>query len=342
MLELGLAVAFVILASAICSGTEAAFFSLRTSKAKELARRSNNGKILVNIKENPDRPTSAIVIFNNIANIVGTFYITLLAAKHLSKSAQVWFPWVLTVLIIVLSELMPKMLGVRHSTQVSMFMARPLYFTTCIMTPIVWLVEKLTLLIMGAPQPMKINEDEICLMTSVGEQNGTIEDDEAKMIHQVFQLNDKTASEIMTPRTQITYVRGDQTLNSAKQQVIESQHSRIVVIGETIDEVLGIVLKGVVLQAIVEGKSDNTTMVDLCEKPQFVSQLTCADELLPLFRKSHRHLAIVVDEFGGVAGVVTIEDVVEVITGEIVDETDTHENMRAVAIQNGKKWVKIA
>ena len=340
MLELGIVVAIVIIASAICSGTEAALFSLRISKARELAQKSNNGKILKNIKENPDRSTSAIVIFNNIANIVGTFYITVLATKYLSANTQTWFPWLLTAAIILFSELMPKMLGVRHSATIASVMARPLYLTTLLMTPLVWLIEKFTVKLMGVTQPMKTNEDEIRLMTSVGEQCGAIENDEAHMIHQVFQLNDKTAGDIMTPRTEVSYVRCLATLGDAKHQIANFQHSRIVVVGETIDDVEGIVLNSAVLQAIVEGKPDNTTICDLCEDAQFVSQGMQADELLEFFKHSRRHLAVVTDKFGGVAGVVTIEDVIEVITGEIMDETDTHEDMREVAVSNGIKRVK--
>lgn len=340
MLELGIVVALVIIASAICSGTEAALFSLRVSKARELAEKSNNGKVLRNIKENPDRPTSAIVIFNNIANIVGTFYITVLATKCLSESTQTWFPWLLTAAIILFSELMPKMLGVRHAATISSVMARPLYLTTLLMTPLVWLIEKLTVKLMGATQPMRTNEDEIRLMTSVGEQCGAIEDDEAEMIHKIFQLNDKKAGDIMTPRTEITYVQCISTLGEAKQQVVDSQHSRIVVIGETVDDVQGIVLKSTVLQAIVEGKPDSTTICDLCEEAQFVPQGMQADELLELFKQSRRHLAVVLDKFG-VVGVVTIEDVIEVITGEIMDETDTHEDMREVALKNGHQRIEV-
>jgi CBS domain containing-hemolysin-like protein len=341
MLELGIVVALVIIASAICSGTEAALFSLRISKARELAKRSNNGKVLANIKENPDRPTSAIVIFNNVANIVGTFYITVLATKHLSVATQAWFPWLLTAAIILFSELMPKMLGVRHAATISSAMARPLYLTTILMTPLVWLIEKMTVKLMGGTQPMRTNEDEIRLMTSVGEKCGAIEDDEAHMIHQVFQLNDRTAGDIMTPRTEVSYIRCLATLGEAKQQIAQSQHSRLIVVGETIDEVKGIVLKGAVLQAIVEGRPDNTTICDLCEDAQFVSQGMQADELLEFFKTSRRHLAVVTDRFNGVAGVVTIEDVIEVITGEIMDETDTHMDMREVALSNGLKRVKV-
>jgi CBS domain containing-hemolysin-like protein len=341
MLELGIVVALVIVASAVCSGTEAALFSLRISKARELAKRSNNGKILANIKENPDRPTSAIVIFNNVANIVGTFYITVLATKHLSTSGQVWFPWLLTASIILFSELLPKMLGVRHADTISSAMARPLYFTTVFMTPVVWLIEKMTLKLMGIQKEMQTNEAEIRLMTNVGEQCGTIEGDEAQMIHQVFQLNDSTARDIMTPRTEISFIRCKDTLGEAKQAVVDSQHSRIVVVGDTIDDVEGIVLKSAVLQAIVEGKPDSTTICDLCEEAQFVSQGMQADELLEFFKHSRRHLAVVTDRFNGVAGVVTIEDVIEVLTGEIMDETDTHMDMREVAMSNGLKRVKV-
>jgi CBS domain containing-hemolysin-like protein len=207
---------------------------------------------------------------------------------------------------------------------------------TKVMFPLVWLIERIVSPITkGAPR-MTTNEAEIALLAQIGHQEGTIERDEAALIQRVFRLNDTTAGMLMTPRVSLTYLRGDQTLAEARERIIGSPHTRMLVIGDSIDDVLGIARKGVLLVAIVEGNTGKL-ISELAQPAQFVPEMVRADKLLQTFRETHEHLAVVVDEFGGVAGVITLEDVVEVLTGEIVDETDLVVDMQELARQRRKK-----
>ncbi len=159
---------------------------------------------------------------------------------------------------------------------------------------------------------------------------GTIEDDEFEMIRKIFDLNDMTAADLMTPRVVMTYLKSALTLAEAKEDILNSPHSRIIVIGETPDEVTGVALKTELLAGIIEGKLDRS-ISNFTHKVHFVLGRKRADQLLAIFQQARQHLAVVVDEYGGVSGVVTLEDVLEVLTGPLVDETDTVVDMQEFA-----------
>lgn len=341
MLELVIAVLILIVASAICSGTEAAIFSLPITKSRQLAEKSYNGKIVHGIREKPARPISVIVLFNNIANIVGTYFVAYLATGVLTGNFQTWFPFILTGLVIVFSEIIPKTVGERFCIPIATFMARPLWLMTWLLTPIVWAIEIFTSLLIGGKSSQITSEGEIRALAKIGEQEGIIDEDESHMIGRIFELDDATAETIMTPRTALTWIRGCEPLSVAKLKIGQGQHSRILVIGETLDEVHGVILKSTVLRLMVEGCDEDALVEDHIEPVKLVRETTPADELLAYFKNSRVHLAVVVDEYGGVSGVVTLEDVLEVLTGEIVDETDVAVDMRDVARENGLKRYEI-
>ena len=142
----------------------------------------------------------------------------------------------------------------------------------------------------------------------------------------------------MTPQIMLTYLRGNFTLAEAKNDIIASQHTRIIIIDESIDQVMGFVLKQSLLTAMVEGKG-NQKIVELARKVRFVPESIRADKLMKNFIESHQHLAVVVDEYGCVAGVITLEDVLEVITGEIVDETDKTVDLQEIARKKREKML---
>jgi CBS domain containing-hemolysin-like protein len=206
---------------------------------------------------------------------------------------------------------------------------------TKLMFPLVWLIEHIVSPITKGKPRLVTNEAEIQLLAQIGQQEGSIELDEAQLIQRVFRLNDSTAGSIMTPRISMTYVHGDQTLANMREQIIASPHSRILVIGDSIDEILGVVLKSELLVALVDGQTDRL-LADLARDVLFVPEMVRADQLMTTFRDKREHLAVVVDEFGGVAGVVTLEDVLEVLTGEIVDETDLVVDLQEWARQRRK------
>ena len=323
MLVLFIAIGIVLLSSAICSGSEAALFSVRIVKVRRLAQSKRPEALaLLSIREQMNRPIATIVILNNIANIVGTSVVTVLASDVLGSR---WFGLVsgiFTFLVILLSEIIPKTLGERYSDQIALVIARPVAGLTRILTPLIWCIEKITNPLTAGGNSFTTDEAEIKLLAKMGQEAGTIEDDEFEMIRKIFNLNDITAADLMTPRVVMTYLKGDLTLAEAKEDILTSPHSRMIVIGETLDQVVGVALKNELLGAIIEGKLDRS-ISNFAHKVHFVLGRKRANQLLSIFQQTRQHLTVVVDEYGGVSGVVTLEDVLEVLTGQLVDETDT-------------------
>ena len=332
MLELVTAVLIVLCASALSSGTEAALFSVPLVKVRQLAQsKKPSARALLTIRQNMSRPIASIVILNNIANIVGSIVVGRIAAVQLGSEFLGLFSALLTFLVIIFAEIIPKTLGERFAETIALTVARPVQGITFLFTPLVWAIEKLTYPITkGRAAVPTTNEAEIKLLARIGRQEGIIEADESEMILRVFRLNDVTAWDLMTPRVAMTYLWGHLTLGEAKEAIIASPHSRIVITGKSIDDVLGTALKYALLTALIEGK-DDLPVSALVREVLFVPENVRGDKLLQVFQKNRRHLAVVIDEFGGVAGVVTLEDVLETLTGEIVDETDTIADLQAEA-----------
>ncbi len=331
MVEILGVVLVVLLGSALCSCSETALFSVPLIKVRQLAQsHSSSALALYSIRQRMNRPIATLVILNNIFNIVGSIIIGSLAAKVFGDTGLGIFSAILTLLIILFAEIIPKTIGERYATRIALLIALPLQFLTLIFTPIVWLIEKLTRPFSRGRNLPTTNEAEIRFLTTLGYKEGVIEDDEAEMIERVFQLNDLTAGDVMTPRIIITYLLGNERLIDCKDKIIQSQHTRIIVIEDSIDEVLGIALKHDLLAALIEG--DGTELVkDLIRPVHFVPETIRADKILKEFQEKREHLRVVLDEYGGVAGVVTLEDVIEVLTGEIVDETDKMIDLQEVA-----------
>ena len=340
MLALIVVVTVVLSGSAFCSGTETALLSISPIRVRQLAQSKKPAALaLASIRLHINRPIATVVILNNIFNIVGSITIGNLTTKVLGDAWLGVFSGVLTFLIIIFGEIVPKTLCQRYAEPVCMLVAIPIRFLTVIFTPLVWLVEHVTAPFIQSKNIPTTDEAEIKFLTNIGFQEGVIEDDEAEMIQRVFQLNDLNASDLMTPRIIITYLKGDRTLNECQQDIVKSQHTRILVIDETIDEVTGLVLKDELLTAMIEGNGDR--QINTLKRPvHFVPETNRADKLLKVFQDNREHLAVVLDEYGGVAGVVTLEDVLEVLTGEIVDETDRNVDLQEIARKKRLRLLK--
>lgn len=331
MLQLALVMLIVIVGSALCSGTETALLSIPILRVRQLAQSEKTAAIaLLQVREQINRPIATIVIINNIFNIVGSIFVGQITASVLGDGWLGLVSGILTFLIIIFAEILPKMLGERFAEPISLNIARPIQVLTIALSPLVWFVEIVTAPVTQGRRITTTNEAEIQFLTTLGRQEGIIEEDEAEMIQRVFRLNDVTASDLMTPRVALTYLSGDRTLADATTDIIQSQHSRIVVIGESIDQVIGIVLKDELLVALINHRED-AYLKELVRPARFVPDTIRADKLLKSFQDYREHLVVVLDEYGGVSGVVTLEDVLEVLTDEIVDETDRAVDMQAIA-----------
>ncbi|MBW4454959.1 MAG: hemolysin family protein [Nostoc indistinguendum CM1-VF10] len=340
MPQLLIIVFFVLLGSALCSSVETALFSVSILRVKQLAQSNNPSAVrLLAIRENMNRPIATIVILNNTFNIIGSILTGSIATQVLGDKWLGVFSGILTFLIIIFGEIIPKTIGERYSEQIAIFAALPVAGLAIAFTPLVWILENVTAPFAKGKKRPTTNEAEIKLLAKIGHQEGIIESDEAEMIQRVFRLNDVTASDLMTPRIMLTYIHGDMTLTEAKANIIASQHTRIIVIDESLDEVIGYALKQNLLTAMIEG-SNNEKLANLTRKVNFVPEIIRADKLLKNFIEAREHLAVVVDEYGSIAGVITLEDVLEVITGEIVDETDRTVDLQEIARKKREKMLQ--
>jgi CBS domain containing-hemolysin-like protein len=332
MIALVVAVTVVLIGSGLCSGTETALLSVPVVRARQLAAEGGRpARALLAIKQQIARPISAIVVLNNIFNIVGSIAVGTIAAAEFGERWVGVVSGVLTFLVILFAEIMPKTLGERYAEQVSLVVALPVRGLTTVMTPLVWLFETLMRPLTRGERAPSISESEIRILARIGSSEGVIEDHEVEMIHRVFQLNDLTARELMTPRTALTWLDADRPIAEVRDEILASEHTRIVVAPGDLDDAVGVVHKHDLLAAMLDDGHPRSTVSDHVRPVAAVPWVARADDLLQRFLQRHEHLALVIDEYGGVTGVVTLEDVIEVLTGPIVDETDRRPDLRDFA-----------
>lgn len=309
--------------SAIASGTEAALFSVPYSRARTMLQAKKPGaKALVKIKEDMTRAIGTIVIINNIANIVGSALVGALAADVFSSAVMGVFFAGFTLAIIIFSELIPKTLGEHHADRVAPFLAPIVVFLIGVFRPVLWIINTMVKPF-HVPHAMKtkVSEDEIKMMALLGREAGSIEHDESAMIRRVFRLNDITADDMMTPADRVETIPGDVTIGEQRRRVLDLRHSRVPVTGDAPDQILGIALTRDLIAAAARDEFQ-ATPTDFLQEALHVRSDFAADDLLPLFQQKEQHLAIVEDADGRMVGVVTLEDVLEELVGEITDEKD--------------------
>lgn len=331
----------VLIGSGLCSGTETALLSVPAVRTRQLAEAGGRrARALWAIKQNIARPIAAIVVLNNVFNIVGSIAVGRAAAAAFGEQWVGVVSGVLTFLVILFAEILPKTLGERYAERVSLWVAIPVRWLTRLLKPLVVLFEFLMRPLTRGERTPSISEAEIRLLAGIGRSEGVIEDDETEMIQRVFQLNDRSARDLMTPRSAVTWLDADQRLVDAQDDIVGSEHSRIVVARGDLDRVVGVAFKVDLLAALLD--DGDATVGDHTREVEAVPWLARADDLLQRFRAQRAHLALVIDEYGAVIGVVSLEDVIEVLTGPIVDETDRHADLRVFARARGlarlKRW----
>jgi CBS domain containing-hemolysin-like protein len=320
MTVLIVAMVFVILLAALFASIEAAIFSTSLPKAQVLKKQGRLGSgSLVVIRENMSRPVTTLVIGTNIVTIVGSTLIGHLATETFGDKSIGLILAAVTFLIIIFGEIFPKVLGEHYSTPIALLAARPLLILTQILSPAIWIIEKSTSSF--KQEGNVVSEEELKMLSEMGSEEGSIEQTEKELIQRIFTLNDLTAKDIMTPRMVIEGLPGERTLREVSVIILHKPYSRYPVFSGNIDAVVGIVqTKDLLIALSRDGESELVS--HFMTTPLFVPEKKRVDDLLSLFLSSKKHMAIVQDDFGGTAGVVTFEDVLEQLVGEIVDESD--------------------
>ena len=321
LLILALLVVLVIAGSALCSGVEAALLTVNPVRVHELAARSKpvrGARRLEQLRQRLGRTLSVLVIANNGFNIFGSLMLGGYAAivfkrQGIEGVALPLFSVGLTVLVILLGEILPKALGSRLALPVALASAPALSIVAGLMLPLVLLLERL-LPAITAENEISTDEEEIRLLARLGSQKGQIEADEAAMIAKVFQLNDLTARDLMTPRVAAPTLDGATSLEKLREDLLANNAEWWVVLGEEVDEVLGVAGRERLLAALLQGEG-NRTAASLSEPVDYVPEMIRADRLLTGFRRNSSGVRVVVDEFGGFVGVIGAEAVLAVLAG---------------------------
>ncbi len=313
--------------SAIFSGAETAIMSLEMSRIKALkSGKKKSVETIEWLKENPRKVIITLLIVNNVLNTIITVLATLLTDHFISADQKGWALTVVTVVVafflIIFGDVLPKSIAVVHREKYSLFIAPFVFFLTRVFLPFIYVLEILITFLSPHKEQQKVTEEEVLAMVSMGEAHGEITSQERDRIESVLELSDTKVSEIMTPRTDIIAIEEKETVESAIEIFREHQYSRMPIYQGDIDNVVGILTMREILEAS-EQKERNRMVKNIETKSAFFVPVTKKiSELLEDFKKKKTHIAIVVDEHGGTAGIVTMEDILEEIFGEIQDETD--------------------
>jgi len=332
MAELVVIVVIVVGISAMCSLFEAVLYAVPLSHVESLAAAGRStGRILQRLRRNVDRPITAILSLNTIANTAGAAVAGAAALKVFGAAWLVYFSAFFTLLILLFSEVIPKTAGVTFSRPLAGLIARPLQLMVWVFAPLIWLTRFATRLVSRGHEEQRISAEELIVMARLGEKSGGIDEHEAKVIHGILSLEGKTVRQIMTPRTVMFSLSARMTLKEVQEEVGMLNYSRVPLYDEHREDIVGVVHRREVLAALAEGRGE-THLEEVMRPVEFVSELLSLERLLELFLARRKHLAVVLDEFGGLAGLVTLEDVLEEILGqEIVDEFDQVPDMRELA-----------
>jgi CBS domain containing-hemolysin-like protein len=327
------AAALVVLAG-LFSAADAALGSFSKARAEELLDDKRTGaRRLVTLLEDPPRYLNTALLLRLLCEISA---IVLVAFTIDQAYDGAWWPAVLTTIAVMLVisfvaiGVAPRTVGRQHSERVALASAAPLYFVTAVLGPL----PKLLILVGNALTPGKgfregpfSTETELRELVDLAEASSLIESGERKMIHDVLELGDTIAREVMVPRTDVVYIERYKNLRQTLSLFLRSGFSRLPVIGENLDDVVGIAyLKDIVRRDFEAPDVEFTQRIDEVMRPaHFVPDSKPVDALLSQMQAMRQHIAVVVDEYGGTAGLVTIEDILEEIVGEITDEYDAEE-----------------
>lgn len=323
------AILVCLLFSAIFSAVEIAFFSLNEAKLHALSESGGrSARLGLHLRSNPQKLLATVLIGNNLANLAAAALVTVVTMKWLGPEAVAVATGLLTFIVLMFAEIVPKAFAAKHAGRVVQLMAYPVYGFEKLLAPVLFVLEPLILKITGGrgvSLPFA-TEEEVKFMLDAGAKAGTIETEEVKMIKNVFQLNDITAEDAMTPRIYVFGLEGSLKLGDVQDQLFQSHYSRIPVFDGSLDNITGVLSKNTALMELARGNHD-VRLKDLARTTLFVPRSKPADDLMKLFQQEKQHMAVVVNEFGGVMGLVTLEDLIEELVGEIMDETDISEEL---------------
>jgi len=313
----------LVVLSGFFSSSETALFSISKTKSIHLSKEGGSTYGLIRrMKEDPHTLLTTILIGNNLVNVAAAALATSVAMQSFPNFAIGIATGVMTFLILVFGEVFPKSIATRNNVLIARLTIYPIYWLSLIFFPVIKFLNFIPWLTGRIRKPQAVTEEELMTFVEVVEKEGEIKEEERELIHNIFEFDDTNASEIMTPRADMFVT--DITEDLKIEEIIDSGFSRIPVIEDDIDKIVGMLNIKDLFKHLAIG-DQRIDIGKIMKQPYFVPENKKLDNLLHQFKRTKTHIAIVVDEHGGVSGLITLEDALEELVGEIVDETDKDE-----------------
>jgi putative hemolysin len=343
-LKLFIFVVFIAL-SAFFSGSETAYTAISKLKLRGLEDKKVKGsRRLVRLLENRKRLITAILIGNNISNVAASALATAVFLALFQKlgvrnfaSAMTVVTITMTVVLLIFGEITPKIFAIRNPSQWAIRFSRPIALFLALFKPFIWLFEGIASVaskfcgVSSDDFAQVLTADEIKTMVQMGAEEGILEKEEKEMITSIFKFSNTVVREIMTPRTDAVCLENDSAISECINLIKEKGHSRIPIYEDKIDNIVGIIYAKDLLT--VERGENSPNILKFLRDPVFIPETKNIVELLRQMKKSRFHMAIVVDEYGGMSGLVTLEDIIEEIIGDINDEYDREEESDFIEVR---------
>ena len=312
--------------SAFFSGSEVALVSMTKAKVRTLVNEKRPGAVaLFKLKESPSKLLTTILIGNNIVNIAAAAIATAIAIQVFGDVGVGIATGFVVIVLLVFGEITPKVYAARASEGYALAIARPILYLSYLFSPAIWVVDRMShfLRIHRVPGEASVTEEEIKEWIDVGTEEGTIEEEEQDMLYSVLEFGDTAAREIMTPRIDVTVMEDTTPFEEAVRIFNETGFSRIPVYHGKTDNVTGILNVKDVFMAMASRRKD--TVEEIMYDPYFVPETKKIDDLLKELRVRRIPIAIIIDEYSSFTGIVTVEDILEELVGDIQDEFDKEE-----------------
>ena len=327
--------------SAFFSSSEAAFLSLQRTRIAYLVSTGIPGaKRVADMIGQPERLLSTILLGNNLMNVAFTSVVTVSAIEFVGESNRgqgvAIATVVSTVALLLVGEIVPKTIAVRNSERVAFLYAQPLKWTEYLLLPFVvflqWITRGLNAMLGGSEPESSITEGEFRSLIDIGESEGTFKPSEAEMLEKVFQFGDRHVREVMTPRVEMVSINEGSNFREFLDIYAQNTHTRFPVFTDTVDDITGVIsAKDLLNKMANEGVDYNASATDVQREAYFVPETKRISEVFDELRQSGHQMAIVIDEFGGVAGLVTLKRLLEVVVGPVGEEGEApEEEFRAI------------
>ncbi len=333
---------------ALLSSSEVSFISISRIRLRHLIEKGNSrAKIAKKIRDNHDQLFSAVILSGNLFTVLATSIGTALAIGVFGKDFGIIMATVLmTFLTVVFGELAPKTFAVSHAEKIALILAKPIDLYIKLISPFVWIFSRASNFIIRLfggevkPSPHLLTEEEMKAMISIGEEEGTLEKEEKEMLHNVFEFGDTKVSEAMVPRTEIVAVSEDAVVSDVLALVSKEGYSRYPVIKETIDNIVGMLyVKDILLKMSEQEVPSHAPIRNLVRDAYYIPESKMVTSLLDDMQKNKFQIAIIVEEHGGTAGLITLEDIMEEIVGGLQDEFEAIESEKEVEIVDERTFV---